>query len=137
VAQAPAGSEVWLDGGHNPDGGRMVAAALADLDERVSRPVVLVVGMRPGKDIFGFLHNFLGLARRLVAVPIGNDQGMAAESVAEAARAIGMPADASASVAAALDRIAALGLDPAPRILITGSLYLAGDVLAANGTLPQ
>jgi dihydrofolate synthase / folylpolyglutamate synthase len=103
----------------------------------VSRPVVLVVGMRPGKDATGFLRNFLGLARRLVAVPISGDGGMPPESVAEAARAIGMPADAQPSVAAALVHIAALDLAPPPRILITGSLYLAGDVLAANGTPPQ
>ena len=113
-----------------------MAAALADLDERVSRPVVLVVGMRPGKDVHGFLGNFVGLARRLIAVPIGSEQGVPAESLAQAARAIGMPADVSESVAAALGHIAALGLDPPPRILITGSLYLAGDVLAANGNVP-
>src|SRR5580692_6333364 len=70
LAQAPSGSEVWLDGAHNPDGGRIVAAALADLEERVSRPVVLVVGMLASKDRAGFLRNFTGLARRLVAVPI-------------------------------------------------------------------
>src|SRR5262249_580820 len=44
-ARPPAGSEIWLDGGHNPDGGRIIAAALGDLEERVSRPVVLIVGM--------------------------------------------------------------------------------------------
>jgi dihydrofolate synthase/folylpolyglutamate synthase len=137
VALAPPGSEVWLDGGHNPDGGRMVAAALADLDERVSRPVVLIVGMRPGKDIGGFLRNFVGLARRLIAVPIGHEEGVAPAVLAETARAIGIPADACESLEAALDHVAALDLDPPPRILITGSLYLAGDVLAANGTPPE
>jgi dihydrofolate synthase/folylpolyglutamate synthase len=54
VARAPAGSEIWLDGGHNPDGGRIIAAALGDLEERVSRPVVLVVGMLTTKDLEGF-----------------------------------------------------------------------------------
>jgi dihydrofolate synthase/folylpolyglutamate synthase len=136
VAQAPEGSEIWLDGAHNPDGGRIVAAALADLDERVSRPVVLVVGMLSNKDIEGFLRNFAGLARRLIAVPIQEDKGLPAEAVAATARAIGIPADASASLEAALADIAALDLAPPPRILITGSLYLAGEVLAANGTLP-
>jgi dihydrofolate synthase/folylpolyglutamate synthase len=103
----------------------------------VSRPVVLIVGMRPNKDIDGFLRNFVGLARLLIAVPIGSEQGVAAMTLAQAAQAIGIPADAAASVEAALSRIAALGLEPPPRILITGSLYLAGDVLAANGTLPE
>src|SRR5581483_2991145 len=67
---APAGSELWLDGGHNPDGGRAVAAALADLEDRVSRPLVLIVGMLRNKDCRGFLANFTGLARRLIAVPV-------------------------------------------------------------------
>ena len=66
----PAGSELWLDGGHNADGGRAVANALADLEERVSRPLVLIVGMLATKDAGAFLKNFSGLARRLIAVPI-------------------------------------------------------------------
>ncbi len=136
LAHAPAGSEVWLDGAHNPDGGRIVAAALADLEERVSRPVVLVVGMLANKDRDGFLRNFTGLARRLIAVPIAQDEGAPAEEVAQTARAIGIPADACADIAAALSHIVALDLDPPPRILITGSLYLAGEVLSANGTPP-
>ena len=55
---APAGSELWLDGGHNPDGGRAVAAALADLEERVSRPLVLIVGMLATKDCAGLPAQF-------------------------------------------------------------------------------
>src|ERR1700730_11625641 len=137
VARAPAGSEIWLDGAHNPDGGRIVAAALADLDERVSRPVGVIVGMLASKDCEGFLRNFLGLARRLIAVPIRQDKGLPAATIAATARAIGIPADASASVEEALAGIVALDLDPPPRIFITGSLYLAGEVLAANGTPPR
>jgi dihydrofolate synthase/folylpolyglutamate synthase len=134
---APPGSELWLDGGHNPDGGRAIAAALADLEERVSRPLVLIVGMLTTKDNAGFLRNFTGLARRLIAVPVpGQEKGMAAEDLAAAARAIGLPAMSRDDLAAALEAAGKLGLDPPPRILITGSLYLAGDVLKANGTLP-
>ena len=70
AALAPPGSELWLDGGHNADGGRAIANALADLEERVSRPLVLVVGMLATKDCESFLKNFAGLARRIVAVPI-------------------------------------------------------------------
>ncbi len=70
----PAGSELWLDGGHNADGGRTVANALADLEERVSRPLVLVVGMLASKDAGAFLKNFSGLARRLFAVPIPDQE---------------------------------------------------------------
>ncbi len=137
VAQAPAGSELWLDGGHNPDGGRMVAAALADLEERVSRPLVLIMGMLATKDTEGFLRNFAGLARCLIAVPISQSNGVPAETLAATARVIGIAADASNSVAGALAAVRSLALNPPPRILITGSLYLAGEVLAANGTVPE
>jgi len=135
---APEGSELWLDGGHNPDGGRAIAAALADLEERVSRPLVLIVGMMATKDTEGFLRNFTGLARRMIAVPIPNvEKGMSAEAVADAARAIGLPATSRDNLAEALEAARKLDLDPPPRILITGSLYLAGEVLRENGTLPQ
>ncbi|MBI1203653.1 MAG: bifunctional folylpolyglutamate synthase/dihydrofolate synthase [Rhodopseudomonas sp.] len=137
VDLTPPGSELWLDGGHNPDGGRAVAAALADLEERVSRPLVMIVGMLATKDCAGFLLNFAGLARRLVAVPVpGADKPLAAEAVAETARAIGIPAASRATLKEAFDAVRKLDLDPPPRILITGSLYLAGDVLRDNGTPP-
>ena len=137
TALAPAGSEVWLDGGHNPDGGRAIAAALADLEERVSRPLVLIVGMMATKDSQGFLSNFTGLARRMIAVPIPNvEKGMSAEAVADAARAIGLPATSRDNLTEAMEAACKLDLDPPPRILITGSLYLAGEVLRENGTLP-
>jgi dihydrofolate synthase/folylpolyglutamate synthase len=137
VDLAPAGSELWLDGGHNPDGGRAIAAALADLEERVSRPLVLIVGMLASKDCAGFLSNFTGLARRMIAVPVpGAEKGMSAEAVADAARAIGLAATSRDNLDEALDAARKLDLDPPPRILITGSLYLAGEVLRENGTLP-
>ena len=137
VELAPAGSEVWLDGGHNPDGGRAIAAALADLEERVSRPLVLIVGMLSTKDCGGFLSNFTGLARRMIAVPVpGAEKGLAAETVADAARAIGLPATSRDNLTEAFDAVRKLDLDPPPRVLITGSLYLAGEVLRENGTPP-
>jgi dihydrofolate synthase / folylpolyglutamate synthase len=138
VALTPAGSELWLDGGHNPDGGRAIAAALADLEERVPRPLVLIVGMMATKDSQGFLSNFTGLARRMIAVPIPNaGKGMSAEAVADAARAIGLQATSRDNLTEALEAARKLDLDPPPRILITGSLYLAGEVLRENGTLPS
>ena len=138
VDLAPAGSELWLDGGHNPDGGRAIAAALADLEERVSRPLILVVGMLASKDCEGFLRNFAGLARRLIAVPVpGAEKGMTSEAVADIARAIGISATSRDNLAEAFDAARKLDLDPPPRILITGSLYLAGDVLRENRTLPR
>lgn len=138
VELAPVGSELWLDGGHNPDGGRAIAAALADLEERVSRPLVLIVGMLASKDCEGFLGNFAGLARRIIAVPVPNaEKGLSAETVADTARAIGLSATSRDNVTEALDAARKLDLDPPPRILITGSLYLAGEVLRENGTPPQ
>lgn len=138
VEMAPTGSEVWLDGGHNPDGGRAVAAALADLEERVSRPLVLIVGMLATKDCGGFLSNFTGLARRMIAVPVpGADKGLSAEAVADAGRVIGLPATSRDNLTEAFEAARKLDLDPPPRILITGSLYLAGEVLRENGTPPE
>ena len=137
VELLPTGSELWLDGGHNPDGGRAVAAALADLEERVSRPLVLIVGMLSSKDCQGFLGNFAGLARRVVAVPVPTaEKGLSAQAVADNARAIGLAATSRDSLVEALDAVRKLDLEPPPRILITGSLYLAGEVLRENGTLP-
>jgi len=133
----PSESELWLDGGHNADGGQAIAAALADLEERVSRPLVLVVGMLSTKDCAGFLKNFSGLARRVITVPIHQDKAVTASELAEVAGSVGIPALARDNLESAIDVAGKLDLHPAPRILITGSLYLAGEVLAANGTPPE
>jgi dihydrofolate synthase/folylpolyglutamate synthase len=134
---APADSELWLDGGHNADGARAVAAALGDLEERVPRPLVLIVGMLATKDSEGFLRNFSGIVRRIIAVPIPRqEKSVAADALAETARNVGIPADVADSIEAALAAVARLELYPPPRILIAGSLYLAGEVLALNGTPP-
>jgi len=133
----PPGSELWLDGGHNTEGGRAVANALADLEERVSRPLVLVIGMLSTKDCESFLRNFAGLARRVVAVPVPHrEKSFPAAVIAEAARAVGIPAQSAGDIETAIGVIGRFGLEPAPRILIAGSLYLAGAVLSVNGTPP-
>jgi dihydrofolate synthase/folylpolyglutamate synthase len=138
AAMVPAGAELWLDGGHNPDGGRAIANALADLEERVSRPLVLVVGMLASKDSTGFLQNFAGLARRIVTVPIPRQENaVPPPALAEAARAVGIPAEVCADLESAIATIGKLSLDQPPRILVTGSLYLAGAALEANGTPPN
>ena len=127
----------WRDGGHNLDGGRIIAAALADLEERVSRPLVVIVGMMANKDANAFLANFAGLTRHIIAVQIPDrDNAMPPDRLADAARALGMRVESAASVEAALRSLARLAYEVPPRILITGSLYLAGHVLAANGTPP-
>jgi dihydrofolate synthase/folylpolyglutamate synthase len=137
AALAPTGGELWLDGGHNADGGRAIANALADLEERVSRPLILVVGMLATKDCEGFLRNFAGLAQRIVAVPVPHqEKGLPPDGIADVARAVGIPAQSSTDINSALAAIRGYDLTPPPRILIAGSLYLAGEVLAANGTPP-
>jgi len=136
-AFAPVGSEIWLDGGHNVDGGRIIAAALADLEERISRPLVLIIGMLATKDAEGFLRNFTGLTRKMVALPIHQDKALSADTLTDIARKIGIPAERAETIEGALSHVGQLGLIPPPRILITGSLYLAGEVLAANGTPPS
>ena len=137
VEAAPRGSELWLDGGHNADGGRVAAAALGDLEERVSRPLVVIVGMMANKDAAAFLANFAGLTRHIIAVPIASRaDAMPPERLADAARKLGMRVEIAASVEAALHSVARLLYEVPPRILIAGSLYLAGQVLAVNGTPP-
>ena len=134
---APDGSELWLDGGHNPDGGRVLAAAMADLEERNAAPLVLVVGMLGTKDADGFLRNFVGLARELIAVPIhGQVAARPAEEIEAIAERVGFTASTQPSVEAALASLHDYVWDRPPRVLICGSLYLAGEVLSANGTLP-
>ena len=101
----PAGSELWLDGGHNADGGRAIAAALGDLEERVSRPLVMIVGMLATKDSAGFLRNFSGLARRVIAVPIPQqEKSVPAETLADIARSVGIPAESRDTIEVGADR---------------------------------
>jgi dihydrofolate synthase/folylpolyglutamate synthase len=91
LEQAPRGCEIWLDGGHNAEGGRVVAAALGDLEERVSRPLVVIAGMMANKDADAFLGNFAGLTRHIIAVEIPHqDNAMPPDRLADAARALGM-----------------------------------------------
>ncbi len=136
--RAPAGAELWLDGGHNAAGGRALADAVGDFEDRSARPLVLICGTLTTKDTAGFLRPFAGLAREAIAVPIpGEHQARSAQEVAETARAQGLPASTAPSVGAALDALCARPWPVAPRILIAGSLYLAGEVLRENGTPPD
>ena len=137
IELAPAGSEIWLDGGHNAEGGRVAAAALGDLEERVPRQLVIIAGMMGNKDARAFLANFAGQTRHIIAVAIPDtDNAMPPDRLADAARQLGMRVEIADGVEAALRSLANLAYEKPPRILITGSLYLAGHVLALNNTPP-
>jgi len=99
---------------------------------------VMICGMLTSKDCEGFLRNFTGLARRMIAIPVpGVEKSMTTEALADCARGIGLSATSRDTIAEALEAVRKLDLDPPPRVLITGSLYLAGEVLKQNGTLPM
>ncbi|MDT2019849.1 folylpolyglutamate synthase/dihydrofolate synthase family protein [Methylocella sp. CPCC 101449] len=138
IALLPQGSELWLDGGHNVAGGRVLAEAMADFEEQTPRPLILICGTLTTKDTAGFLANFRDLAREVIAVPIGGEhQARSAADVAAAAQTAGLSSTLAESFEAALQTIATRSWPVAPRVLIAGSLYLAGEVLKANGTPPD
>ncbi|GLS85298.1 bifunctional folylpolyglutamate synthase/dihydrofolate synthase [Cypionkella aquatica] len=127
VESAP-GVELWLDGGHNPAGGAAVAATLARMPERETH---LICGMLNTKDVRGYMAPLASQVTRLHAVSIpGEKNTLPAEETRDAAAAVGMDAVVAASVAQALAAIAAAS--PHARVLICGSLYLAGGVLREN-----
>ena len=133
----PKDSELWLDGGHNPQAGHALSAALADLEDRAPKPLHMIVGMLNTKDPEGYFSAFKGLARDIITVPIKESEAAIDPiELARMAQSAGLPASAAGSFEEALKRIALLKSDMAPRVLIGGSLYLAGEVLEANGTLP-
>ena len=128
VDSAPR-AEVWLDGGHNPHAARAIAALLAVMGVR---PTHLICGMLNTKDVTGFMAPLAAVAQSLHAVSIpGQSATLTASDTATAARAAGLPAHEADSVAAALATITTQ--DPEARILICGSLYLAGEILKTNG----
>ncbi len=128
VAAAP-GVELWLDGGHNPAGGQALAATLAAMAPRETH---LICGMLNTKDVAGYLAPLAAQVRGLQAVAIpGEANTLPAAVTAAAARGVGMAAAEAPSVGAALAAVAAAS--PAARVLICGSLYLAGSVLRENG----
>jgi len=132
------GAELWLDGGHNPAAGIALSRAMADLEGREARPLVLICGFSPKKDIAGYLDAFSGLASRVIAVPFatGRDGSVPAHTVAHAAESVGLDAVTATGLKQAMKN-ATQGA-PAPRILICGSLYLAGEALAlSEGSRPQ
>lgn len=129
LVEAANGAELWLDGGHNPAAGQALARHLASL---APRPTFLICGMLNTKDIAGYLSPLAGVAQSLFAVSIpGEANTLPAAKTAAAARAAGLPAQEAETVEDAIRQI--LSKETNCRILICGSLYLAGTVLRSNG----
>ncbi len=128
--------EIWLDGGHNPAAARVVAQAMAELEERVSRPLYLIVAMMDSKDAEQFLSEFQTLARRVIVLPLPNQEnGMSTETLLTAAEKAGLQSEKAEDLSSAFNAIllnteSVDGEGESPRILICGSLYLAGHVLS-------
>ena len=137
IALAPERAEVWLDGGHNPHAAHAIAQALADFEEKSEKPLYLICGMLKTKDAEGFFAPFRGLARHVTTVSIpGEAASRGAGELYDAARRVGVDASPADDLDDAMLQVAGWahgrpGEGP-PRILICGSLYLAGLVLAEN-----
>jgi dihydrofolate synthase/folylpolyglutamate synthase len=132
----PKGSELWLDGGHNPAAARAVADFFRG-HVPSGRPFHIVLGLLANKDMAGVLKPFSNRAATLHAVPVPGHPHHAPAELASAARGAGLTSLAAAGVGAALDWIARhADRDRPPVVLVLGSLYLAGEVLKANGQAP-
>lgn len=137
-----SGGELWLDGGHNPHAARAVASVMADLEAKTPRPLILITGILANKDIGGFLDAFEGLASAVIGVEIPGHTSLAPETLMELADKRGLVGQSAKNITKALERAIKTGealsqenandTITAPRILICGSLYLAGEVLKLN-----
>lgn len=129
LVEAAPHAELWLDGGHNPAAGSALSLHLASLPKR---PTYLICGMLNTKDVAGFLSPFKGTVDGLVAVSIpGEANTLDASTTAEIAADVGLQSSVSEDVRAALRHVT--GKTPYARVLICGSLYLAGSILRENG----
>ena len=136
IDAAGQSAELWLDGCHNPSGGQVAAATMADFDEQHPLPLYLICAMQNTKDAIRFFENFRGLARQVYTVVAPEtDAAVPALELAEMARSAGLEAEPMASLEAATGRAvghADAETGDAPRILICGTLFLAGHVLKTH-----
>lgn len=129
LAEAAPEAELWLDGGHNPAAGQAIGTHLASLPKR---PTHLICGMLNTKDISGYLTPMMPHVASLTAVSIPDEPNtLPADETARMAREVGMQASEADDVQSALATIVAE--EPNARVLICGSLYLAGAILRENG----
>ncbi|HEY9235552.1 MULTISPECIES: bifunctional folylpolyglutamate synthase/dihydrofolate synthase [Phenylobacterium] len=128
---AERGSDLWLDGGHNPHAGRALAEAAGRLTARDPRPLVLVAAMFARKDALGFFQPFADLKPKVLATTFDSPNAASAEELAQAAREAGLEAQVVADVSEGVKE-ALSGTGPAPHVLICGGLHFAGEVLAMS-----
>jgi dihydrofolate synthase/folylpolyglutamate synthase len=134
VEALPPHGELWLDGGHNPQAGRAIALLMADLAATRAAPLFLISAMKETKDARGFFAPFEGLAAHVETIAIPGDPAcISPDALAEAARSAGLKATPAASLDDAFQQVLMRTGTASPRILICGSLYLAGAVLAEHG----
>ena len=134
VEMLPPGSELWIDGGHNPSAGRVIGDFLR-AHAAVDRPLHIVLGLLENKDASGYLAAMGQLHARFHMVPIEGHAHHAPATLAETARLAGLTAGPAESFSGALAMIADMERATPPIVLIAGSLYLAGRALEANGTI--
>ena len=131
VDRAPAGAEIWLDGGHNAAAGEVIASAMAELEEKNSRTLILIAAMLNTKRADDFFRAFAGLAAKVFTLTIPDaEASYRADELCAIAEKENLDAVAMPDLATALAASAAI--DKMPRILICGSLYLAGAALKEN-----
>lgn len=131
----PAGSEIWLDGGHNAHGAAALALALREIDARHPLPIVLIVGMMNTRRPADFFAPFAGMVEKAFGLTIpGEPNAHDGATIVAGAEAAGIPAEVSKSILNALAGATSAGRPV--RVVYCGSLYLAGHVLHQNGTPP-
>jgi dihydrofolate synthase/folylpolyglutamate synthase len=129
------GAELWLDGGHNVHGATAIAQAIADMNRTRPAPLVLIMGIMNTRSPADFLAAFKNQVHSVLTLTVpGEPNAHTAQFIADQAQEIGLEATPKPNLRAALDAAAKV---PNARVLICGSLYLAGDVLARNGTPPD
>ena len=127
----PLNAELWLDGGHNGPAGVVLAQTLRELNAKSPRPLIMIWGMLNTKHPGAFIANFKSLAEHVITIAIpGEINTIAADDLALMAKQNGIASFSAPSLENALEQVAVL--HPAPRIVICGSLYLAGHALAAQ-----
>ncbi|APX66253.1 folylpolyglutamate synthase/dihydrofolate synthase family protein [Sphingomonas sp. gentR] len=130
----PAGTQCWLDGAHNPSAATPVARTMAGW--RSEGPTALILGMLANKEAGPVLEKLGGMVDLIVTVPVPDHACHAPESLAQQAHALGLKAISAGDPSHALALVAER-LEAPSHVLIAGSLYLAGQVLAQNDEAPQ